>query len=330
MPLLPHAAITATGSDTPGQVLDNDELVRRYGLKVDDAWIVERTGIRRRHWLDEGETTSDMAVRAARRCLQQAGIGPAQVDRLIVATISPDVPVPSTATIVARKLGARCMAFDLAAACSGFLYGLGLAAEAVRSGGARRVLVIGADARSRYLDPADHRSMVLFSDGAGCALVEAAAAPGLLGWSADADCSGMNGTHIPAGGAQRPASAQTVAAGEHYLRVDGKAEIFDIFVRLVRESCARALDHAGLGPQDIDLFIPHQGNARLVELSAQALGFAPQRVLNDVALHGNTAGATLAIALDEARRDGRIHAGSRVLLAAAGAGVTCAAAVLRF
>ncbi len=324
-------AITATGHYTPTQVMDNHQLVSRFGLTVDDEWIFSRTGIRSRHWLQPDETTSDLAVRAAQSCLAQAGLQPGDVDRLIVATISPDLPSPSTATIVARKLGMRCMAFDVSAACSGFLYGLEMAAGAIQMG-ARRVLVIGADARSRYLNPKDHRSMVLFADGAGCALVEPVdqGQGGLLSIVCGALPQEAMGAYIPAGGAQRPATAETVAAGEHYLRVDPKADIFKIFVQLATEVSQQALARAVLGVKDIDLFITHQGNGPLVELAAQALGFEPRQVVNEVMHHGNTAGASVAIVLDEIRRAGRIKPGSKVLLNAVGAGITYAAAVHQF
>ncbi|MFT3859614.1 MAG: beta-ketoacyl-ACP synthase 3 [Aquabacterium sp.] len=324
-----RAGITATGRFTPGWVMDNHELVSRHGLKVDDAWIVDRTGIRSRHWLPPDETTSDMAVRAAQACLTEAGLQPGDIDRIILATISPDRPSPSTATTVAYKLGARCMAFDVSAACSGFLYGLDLAAGALHMG-ARRVLVIAADTRSRYLNPKDHRSMVLFADGAACALVEPVAQGGLLSVVCGAEGQAHVGAFVPAGGAQRPASAETVAAGEHYLQVDPTADIFEKYVRYVQEASSLALDRAHCTMDDIDLFITHQGNGRLVQIAADAMGVPAHKVVNEVAHHGNTAGATIPIVLDELRRDGRLRAGMRVLFSAAGAGITFAAAVHQF
>lgn len=322
-------AITASGRCLPTQVLDNKTLVSRYGLKVDDEWIVQRTGIRSRHWLQPDETTSDIAARAAQDCLARAGVRVDEVDRIILATISPDMPTPSTATIVARKLGARCMAFDVSAACSGFIYGLELAAGAVQMG-ARKVLVIAADARSRFLDQKDHRSMVLFADGAACVLVEPAPQPGLLSIVCDAEGLTMMGAWIPAGGAQKPTSLETVAAGEHHLRVDLKLDIFDHFVKFACEVSAKAMAQANVSADDIDLFITHQGNGVLVNLVADALGFERGKVVNEVAYHGNTAGASIPIVLDEIWRAGRIKPGSVVLFNAVGAGVTFAAAVHRF
>lgn len=327
-PRLP-VAITATGRCTPEVVLSNDELVQRYQLKVDDAWIQERTGIRSRHWLKPDETTSDLAVRAIQACLDQAGLQPQDIDRLIVSTISPDMPSPSTATIISRKLGLRCMAFDVSAACSGFLYGIELAAGAIQMG-ARRVLVVGADARSRFLKQTDHRSMVLFADGAGCALVEPAAQPGLLSVVCGAQGQEQMGAYIPAGGAQQPASHATVDAGLHFLHVDPKTDIFRMFVDHVTRMCRQALDEAGLTVADVDLFLTHQGNGPLIHLAAEALGVAPHTVVNEVAHHGNTASASVPIVLDEIRRAGRVPPGSVVLLSAVGAGLTFAAAVHRF
>ncbi len=322
-------SITATGSYTPTQIIPNQALVERFNLTVDDEWIFNKTGIRSRHWLQPDETTSDMAVIAAQRCLAQAGVRPDQLDRLIVATISPDLPSPSTATIVARKLGARCMAFDVSAACSGFLYGLEMAAGAIQMG-ARRVLVIGADARSRYVNPKDHRSTVLFADGAGCALVERSAKPGFLSLVCGAEGLERMGAYVPAGGAQRPASAETVAQGLHYLHIEPKTDIFDLFLKFTLESCQQAMDQAGVTVKDIDTFITHQGNGHLVQMAAKALGFPPEAVVDEVIHHGNTAGASVAIALDETLRKGRIRPGSKALLAAVGAGVTFAASVYQF
>jgi len=239
------------------------------------------------------------------------------------------MPSPSTATIVARKLGMRCMAFDVSAACSGFIYGLEIAAGAIQMG-ARKVLVIGADARSRYLNPKDHRSMVLFADGAGCALVEPSQQPGLLSIVCGSQGQEQMGAYILAGGAQRPTSLETVMAGEHYLQVDPKTDIFRMFVSHVSDVCQQALSRAGLTIADVDVFLTHQGNGPLIHLVAEAMGVAPEAVVDEVANHGNTAGASVAIVLDELIRAARVKPGSTVLLSAVGAGLTFAAAVHRF
>lgn len=321
--------ISACGRYLPEQVLTNEQLIARFGLDVDAEWIESRTGIRSRHWMREGETTSDMAVAAAREVLDEAGVEPARLDRILLATITPDQPSPASALRVARLLGARCPAFDVSAACAGFLYGLDLGAASIRAG-EERVLVLAADARSRFVDPSDRRSVVLFADGAGGALLEAADEPGLLSTFIGAEPRERPGAEVPAGGAREPASHATVDARRHYVRVDGKREIFDLFLRFTREACAGALTRAGLELDDIDLFITHQGNAFMVQEVLDALGLSPERAVNDVVHHGNTSGATVPIALAEARAAGRIGPGSRVLLTSVGAGYTFGAAVHRF
>ena len=325
----PHVRLSALGRYTPPRVLTNADIVARFGLEVDAAWIERQTGIRSRHWLAPEQTTSDMAVEAARTILARADVAPTDVDRIVLATISPDHPSPSTATIVARKLGARCPAFDLSAACAGFLYAVDAGAAAVR-GGANRVLVLAADARSRFIDTRDRRACVLFADGAGGALLEPAEEPGLLAVHLGAEGREHMGAWIPAGGAARPTTAETVAAGEHFLQVDGKEEIFELFVRFTREACEAALERAGVEWGAVDLFVTHQGNARMVELVLQALEIPADRAVNDVTHHGNTAGATVPIALAEAWDAGRIGPGSLVLFTSVGAGYTFGAALHRF
>lgn len=322
-------AITSAGKYLPKQVLTNEQLIERCGLGVDARWIEERTGIRSRHWLEPHETTSDMAVGAARALLARRGVSPSELDRIVLATISPDHPSPSTATIVARKLGARCAAFDVSAACAGFLYALELGAAAVR-GGERRVLVLAADARSRFVDLSDPRAAVLFADGAAGVLLEPSQAPGFLAFHLGAEGRESMGAHVPAGGATLPASAATVAAGQHFLQIDSRREIFELFVRFAREASEAALSKAGLTLDDVDLFVTHQGNARMVEATLEALGLEPERAVNDVTHHGNTSGATVPIALAEALESGRIRPGHLVLLASVGAGYTFAAALHRF
>lgn len=324
-----HVRIAAVGKHLPKQVLTNEELVERFHLDVDAAWIESRTGIRSRHWLRDGETTSDMVVAAANEVLANAGVAAQDVDRLILATISPDQPSPSTAVMAARRLGARCAAFDLSAACAGFLYGLDLGRAAILAG-EERVLVLAADARSRYVNPNDRRSVVLFADGCAGVLLEATDRPGLLSIAIGAEGRERPGAEVPAGGAREPASHATVDAGRHYVQVDGKREIFDLFVQFTREACNLALDRAALTLDDIDLFITHQGNAFMVQEVLDVLGIPPERSVNDVVLHGNTSSATVPIALAEAVATGRIRSGSTVLLTSVGAGYTFGAAVHRF
>lgn len=329
MPLAPSVRIAATGCYLPPDVLTNRQLIERFSLDVDEAWIESRTGIRQRHWMPPGQTTSDMLVACARSILAEAGLEPRAVERIIVATVSPDHPSPSTATIVARKLGARCAAFDISAACAGFLYGLDLGRGAIATG-AGNVLVLAADARSRYIDPRDRRGAVLFSDGAAGALLVPSQSPGLIEVVIGAEGLEHMGAWIPAGGAARPTTPQTVAAGEHYLHVDGFREIFDQFKAFIRESVHGVLERSGHSLSDVDVFITHQGNAFLVREIVADLGLDPARAIDDVARHGNTSGATVPIALAEARASGRIRAGDLVLMASVGAGWTFGAALHRF
>jgi 3-oxoacyl-[acyl-carrier-protein] synthase-3 len=325
-----HVAIVGTGHHTPEVILTNEEIVRRFGLDVDAKWIEEQTGIRERHWLRDGETTSDLVERAARSILEATGTAPSDVDLFVLATVSPDHPSPSTATIAARKLGLRCPAFDLSAACAGFLYALEIGANAIKAGGKKRVLVIAADARSRYVDPRNRRGVVLFADAAAGVLLAPSDAPGFAALHTGAEGRARMGAWIPAGGAAMPTTPATVAEGAHYLQVDGKREIFDIFLEYTRETCDAALREARLGWADVDLFITHQGNARLVEHLVAGLGVPPERALNTIAKHGNVSGATVPLALSEAVAAGRIKRGDRVLLTSVGAGYTFGAAVHRF
>lgn len=324
-----YVRLAGLGAYTPKELLTNAELVERFDLGVDAAWIEKHTGIQSRHWLSDDQTTSDLAVEAARVALARAGLQASELDRIILATISPDHVSPATATILARKLGARCAAFDVSAACAGFLYGLDLGAAAIR-GGEERVLVVAAEARSRFIDKHDHRACVLFADGAAAAVLQPSDAPGLLGVCLGAEGRERMGAHVPAGGALLPTSLETVSRGLHFLHVDGKQEIFDLFVDYTREACEAVLDRAQLSWDAVDLFITHQGNARMVEYTLEALGLDPKRAVNNIAQHGNTSGASVPIALVEAWEAGRLEPGQTALLTSVGAGYTFGAALYRF
>lgn len=321
-------SVVGSAVAVPPVVLTNEQVVERFGLEVDAAWIEARTGIRSRHWLAEGQTTSDLAAEAAREALRRADVAPGQVDQLILATVTPDLPSPSTATITARKVGLRCMAFDLSAACAGFLYGVDLGISSIHRG-ARQVLVVAADARSRWIDKSDHRSVVLFGDGAAAVVLAATDRPGFESVWCGAEGDSELGAWVPAGGTARPASAATVAAGEHYVHIAPSGTIFERFVRHTLESCERALSAAGCTLDDIDMFVTHQGNDRLVERLADALGLPPHKALKNIAHHGNTSGAALPMGLIEGMQDGRIARGSTLLLSSVGAGCTFGAAVYR-
>lgn len=325
-----NIAITATGFCLPKRVLSNNDIIQEFGLDVDDAWIVSRTGIRQRHWLEEGLTTSDMAVAVARDILARRNISPQLLDRIILATASGDYPSPATAAIVAQKLETRCSAFDISAACAGFLFALEVGAGAIRNGD-RYVLVLAADARSRFINKYDRRGVALFADGAAGVLLEPSNTNGILSMFTGTDGHRKSlGAWIPAGGAVNPTTAETVANGEHYLHVDALTDIFPMFVARVQEAVDIALSKAGLGLDDIDVFIPHQGNAHLIDRIIEALNFPAERTINFVESHGNASGAALPIALAEAIELGKIRPGHRVLMASCGAGNTFGAVVHQF
>lgn len=321
--------VAATGVYLPPVVIDNKELLERFDLGVDAHWIETRTGIRERHWMSPDQTTSDMAAEVARSILESSGLEASDVDRIVLATISPDRLSPATATEVARKIGARCPAFDISAACSGFLYALDIGRGAIAYG-EENVLVICAEARSRFVNTSDRRGTVLFSDGAAGVLLRPGETPGLLSVAIGAEGLETRGAWVPAGGAAMPATHETVEQGLHFIHVDGFRDIFERFKAYTREGVGMALRRAGVTLEEIDVFITHQGNAFLVDEIVADLGVDPAKAINDVAHHGNTSGASVAIALAEARADGRIADGALVLVTAAGAGWTFGAAVLRF
>ncbi len=324
-----HVRIAGLGASVPSTSEGNAELVARLGLKVTPEWIVRNTGVEARHWLEDGRTTSDLAADAARAALDDAGLRPTDLDRMVLATVSPDFPTPPTSSRVLRKLGARCAAYDLQATCAGFLYALDAGVAAVRNG-SERVLVVAAEARSRFIDRSDHRAAVLFSDGAAAVVLTRSDRPGVLGVHLGAEGMEMLGAWIPAGGAELPTSAATVAEGGHHLRVDGRKEIFAHFLRLVEESVASVLARAGHHLDEVDLLVPHQGNARLTEAIADRLGVPRERTANTIGPHGNVSGASIPLALHDLRREGRLRPGDLVLLTAVGAGATFGAALLRW
>ena len=327
-----RVAVRSMGLGLPTRVIDNDTLVRRFGLTVDDAWIRSRTGVASRHWVSEGETTSDRACRAVIAALETSGRSASDVERLLLATITPDRPSPSTATRVLHKAGLRCMATDLSAACAGFLYALELGSALVRTGD-RAVMIAAADVRSRFVNPTDRRSVVLFSDAAAAALLVPGDDPEAVADVISVWCGAEGredvGAWVPAGGAELPASEETVRQGLHYVHLEPRNTVFEHFLRFASEAVERALSAAGLSLSDIDWLVPHQGNSFLVMETAKLLGFPLDRTLDRVANHGNSAGAALPVALVEAFADGTIRPGQTVLLVTAGAGHAFGSAVLR-
>lgn len=323
------AVISAVAHFVPPTILTNRELAARLGVTED--WIVERTGILARHIAETGGT-SDLVVPAAEECLRRAGARAADVDCVIVATITPDHLTPATAVTVIRRLGAtKAWGFDLSAACSGFLYGLATAASLVETGAARRVLVCGADRMSCITDPNDRRTAVLLGDGAGVALIEASPDPelGLIDQILTVDPAGEHDVVVPAGGSEQPATPDTIAARKHCLFIAGQP-VFDAAVEGLSAITAELMARNGLTAENVDWLIPHQANLRILEAVAQRLGIPRDKVAINVERFGNTSAATIPIALSEWWQSGRLQKGDKVVMCSIGAGYTFAAAYLRW
>ena len=317
-----RSRITGTGSYLPQQVLTNADIERR--VETSDAWIVERTGIRERHIAAEGETTSDLAAHACRRAMEAAGIGPAEVDLLIVATSTPDMIFPSTACLLQNKLGIRGgAAFDVQAVCAGFVYALATADAYLRAGMARCALVVGAETFSRLLDWNDRVTCVLFGDGAGAVVLQADSEPGILSCHLHAD-----GDYNPI--LQAPGTvAGGAIVGSPFVRMDGGA-VFKFAVKALGQVAEEALAANGLAASDLDWLVPHQANIRIIESTAKRLGLPMERVVLTVDRHGNTSAASIPLALDVAVRDGRIRAGERVMLEGIGGGFAWGSILIRW
>jgi 3-oxoacyl-[acyl-carrier-protein] synthase III len=333
-PLSPFT-IAGWGTVLPDQVVTNDDLAQH--LDTSDEWISSRTGIRERRVGRADETTGHLATLAGRRALAEAGLDPADLDAIIVATTTPEQPVPSTAAGVAAALGASAGAFDVNAACAGFVYGLVVAGGLISGGTARRVLLIGADTMSRFVDPTDRETAVLFGDGAGALVLArddghngSRPAGGLLASDLVGDPEGVGLLVVPAGGSAQPASHQTVDDGGHYLQMDGR-EVFRRAVRSVADSIRRTLDRAGCTPNDVDLFVPHQANARIIDAVLDRVGLDPKRTLQTVDRHGNTSSASVPLALGEVISEPEgLPDGSLVLTSGFGAGLTVGTSLLRW
>jgi 3-oxoacyl-[acyl-carrier-protein] synthase-3 len=323
------AGILGTGSALPDKVITNFDLEKM--VDTSDQWIRERTGIQERRQAAPQETTSTLSVQAAKKALEMAGISAPDLDLLICSTISPDMPLPSTAAFIQRDLGARsCCAFDLAAACSGFLFGITVAEQFIRNGKCRYALVVGAELLSRYLDYTDRATCVIFGDGVAAAVLGPVAPPsGIL--TSDLHTEGHFADHlfIPAGGSVSPASLETVTKGGHYIKMRGN-ELFKVAVRNMEEVSRRVLEKAKICPDQLDLFIPHQANQRITEAVRERLGLPAEKVYSNISRVGNTSSASIPICLDECIRSGRIKKGDLLLLAAFGAGVTWGAVLMRW
>jgi 3-oxoacyl-[acyl-carrier-protein] synthase-3 len=323
------AGVLGTGSALPEKVITNADLEKM--VDTSDRWITDRTGIRERRQAAPHETTSTLSVQASRHALEKAGIKATDLDLIICSTISPDMPLPSTASLIQRELGAHgCCAFDLAAACSGFLFGMTVAEQFIRTGASKRVLVIGAELLSRYLDYKDRATCVIFGDGVAAAVFGPVEPPsGIL--AHELHTEGLYADHlfIPAGGTALPASCQTVEQGAHYIKMRGN-ELFKVAVRSLEDVSRQVLKKAGLTTDDIDLFIPHQANQRITDAVRERLGLDSDRVYSNICRIGNTSSASIPICLDECVQSGRLKKGDLVLMSAFGAGVTWGAVLMRW
>jgi 3-oxoacyl-[acyl-carrier-protein] synthase-3 len=336
--------IIGLGAHVPGKVVTNEDLAGK--LDTSDAWIRQRTGIGERRVADSGLSSSDLGIIAAQEALADAGVEPSGIDLVITATISPDQLMPATAARIAHECGCgKAGAFDVSAGCSGFVYALAMASGAVASGLHDRVLVVGAETISRILDWEDRGTAVLFGDGAGAVVVAAREAPaeteggtsdasdtrpaGILGFDLGGDGSGAEFLLIPAGGSRMPASAATVEARQHYMKMNG-AEVFKFATRVVAQSAGRVLEKCGRTVEDIDLFVPHQANLRIIDTASSKLGIAPDKVYTNLQKYGNTSCASIPLCLSGARAEGRLHEGDLVLLMGFGAGLSWGACLLEW
>jgi 3-oxoacyl-[acyl-carrier-protein] synthase-3 len=325
-----HAAVAGYGTALPDGILTNADLEAR--LDTSDEWIVERTGIRERRIATSGETTASLAVAAGLDAIKHAALDPGAIDLLVLATATPEQPIPHTGAFVGEGIGLGCGSFDLGAGCAGFVYALVAGASMLTAGGLGHVLVVGAETLSRIVDPEDRATGILFGDAAAAVVLgrdEDPDGPGLLAWDLGCDGSATGLLEIRAGGSRLPTSADTVAAGEHYLRMAGQ-EVFRRAVRAVVDSALATLSRAGIAPSEVAWFVPHQANARIIAAAGGRLGIPEERTIVNIDRFGNTSAASIPLALAEAADAGRLRRGDLVLLSGFGAGMTWASALLRW
>jgi len=325
-----RAKISALGTYVPPRLLTNADLERM--VDTSDEWIMTRVGIRERHIAEKGIASSDLAAEASRRALAQRGLQPTDIQAIIVGTVTPDMLFPSTACMVQNKLGAKgAWGFDLSAACSAFVYSLQVGAQFIASGAHKRVLAIGSDVMSSIIDYTDRATCVIFGDGAGAAILEPAEndSEGFIDFIHEVDGSGGQFLYMPGGGSLHPTSKDTIAKKMHYVHQDGQ-QVFKFAVRKQTELCQRLLERNGLTGADIDVFIPHQANLRIINATADRLGLRPESVIVNIDRYGNTTAGTIPLAMNTAIEEGKLKKGSLVLLASVGAGFTIGAALLRW
>jgi 3-oxoacyl-[acyl-carrier-protein] synthase III len=314
------ASITGLGCHVPERVVTNDELSTM--MDTSDEWIVERTGIRERRIAAPEEALSDLCLPAARDALEDAGVAASEIDLLIVATITPDMAFPATAAILADQLGAtQAGAYDLSAGCTGFMYALAQAYGMLAAGLSKKTLVVGGDVLSKVMDWSDRRTSVLFGDGAGAVVLELVNSGGFLGFELGADGSGGPELYLPGGGSRIPVSAESLAEHMHFVKMNGR-EVYKFATRVLVSSAEAVLAECGRTIDEVDVYVPHQANVRIIEHARKKLGIPEERTVIDVDRYGNTSSGSIPLALADAREDGRLQAGKLVLMTGMGAGLT--------
>lgn len=322
--------ISALATYVPPKILDNEMLCRM--VDTTDEWILQRTGIKTRHIVEKGVAASDLGKEAALKAVANAGLTPDDIDVIVVGTTTPDMFFPNTASLIQTKIGAtKCWGFDVAAACSGFTYSVGIASDLVAAGRCGRALVVGADVMSAITDYTDRTTCVLFGDGAGAVIIEPAVEDGLgiIGCEYENDGSGWAALQMPAGGSLHPASHETVDKKMHFMKQDGQT-VFKFAVRKTEEITLKVLRAHGYTPDDVDLFVSHQANRRIIMSAGERLGLPESKVMLNIQDYGNTTAATIPLALDDAIRQGRLKKGDLVVLVSVGAGFTVGSVLLRW
>jgi 3-oxoacyl-[acyl-carrier-protein] synthase-3 len=323
-----YSAVTGWGKYVPEKMLTNADLERM--VETSDEWITSRTGIKARHIASPGESASTFSIAAAHEALERAGIEGKDLGLIIIATVSQDYKFPSTANLVQHALGAQCGAFDMQAACSGFLYALSVAHQFITTGSVKHVLVVGVELLSQVIDYTDRSTCVLFGDGAGAVVLSASDEPGgLLGFTLGSDGAKPEQLYIPAGGSREPITEESLREGRNTVKMQG-SEVFKFATRIMGTAMEEALANAGMSVEDMDLFIPHQANLRIIESASKRLGLPSEKVFVNIENYGNTSAAAVPIALCDAIEQGRVQQGQHLGMVAFGAGLTWAAAVVKW
>jgi 3-oxoacyl-[acyl-carrier-protein] synthase III len=321
-------SITGLGWHVPERVITNEELAKM--VDTSDEWIVERTGIRERRVAAPDEAMTDVALPACRQALAAAGVDAGDLDLIVVATVTPDSMFPTTSALIADELGAPdAAAYDLLAGCTGFMYALAQAYGMVAAGLSQKALVVGGDVLSKIVDWHDRSTCVLFGDGAGAVVLEHVDRGGFRGFELGADGAGGIHLQLPAGGSRLPATEQTLAAGQHFVQMNGR-EVFKFATRVLVSSAEKVLAECGLTVDDVDVYVPHQANVRIIDHAVKKLGIAPERVVVNVDRYGNTSSGSIPLALADAAADGRLRPGQVVLMTGMGAGLTWGSGVIEW